>query len=165
MKKLGIFALAILILAPGNAFAGGFQIGEMATRATGMASAFTAVADDASAAWHNPAGVAFMEGAQIMLGADALFVPGTDFTSNSNNPSHPATTSTASKTFAVPHAYLSYHGADSDFAYSLGVNSPFGLETDWPATSTNPFNGKSTFSRIKLIAINPNVTSPTENRA
>ena len=35
-----------------SAMAGGFQIGEMATRASGMGSAFTAVSDDASAAWH-----------------------------------------------------------------------------------------------------------------
>jgi len=158
MKKLWTITLAAYVLISPVVFAGGFQIGEMATRATGMASAFTAVADDASAAWHNPAGVAFMQGGQIMLGSDLIIVPGASFTSNTSNPSHPAATSSSDKAVGIPHTYVSYHDPVSRFGFSLGLNAPFGLETDWPADAGNPFNGKSTFSRINMVAVNPNIS-------
>jgi len=158
MRKMVILALALCPLKSADALAGGFQIGEMATRASGMASAFTAVADDASAAWYNPAGVAFMHGGQIMLGSDLIIVPGASFTSNAGNPSHPAATSSSDKVAGIPHTYVSYHDPVSRFGFSLGLNAPFGLETDWPADAGNPFNGKNTFSRINMVAVNPNVS-------
>jgi len=157
MRKAGILVLGMYLLTPADAVAGGFQIGEMATRASGMASAFTAVADDASAAWYNPAAVAFMRGGELMLGADLIFVPGATFTSNSANPLYPATTSASDKFVAIPHGYVSYHSPGTRLGFSLGLNAPFGLETDWPADAGNPFRGKSTFSRINMIAVNPSV--------
>jgi len=141
-----------------SAFAGGFQIGEMATRASGMGSAFTAVADDASAAWHNPAGVAFTQGSQIMGGADALYVPSVKYTSNSSTTTGTGaanTTSSKTKTkgFIVPHLYYTRMDASSDLGWSIGVNSPFGLETNWPVNG--PLAAKNTFSRIQMVMINP----------
>jgi len=135
--------------------AGGFQIGEMATRATGMGSAFTAVANDASAAWYNPAGVAFSSGSEVMLGGDAIISPGVDFTTNTANPLNPASSSTKSKTFFVPHAYYTYMDQGSKLGASISVNSPFGLETEWPTTAA--FANKNTFSRIQMANINPSV--------
>ena len=51
-------ALAVLLIA-GSAWAGGFNIYEMGARATALGGAFTATADDASALFYNPAGLAF----------------------------------------------------------------------------------------------------------
>ena len=141
-----------------SALAGGYQVGEMATRASGMGSAFTAVADDASAAWHNPAGVAFTQGSQVMGGADALYVPGVKYTSNSSTTTGAGaanTTSSKAKTkgFIVPHLYYTHMDASSDLGWSIGVNSPFGLETNWPVDG--PLASKNTFSRIQMVMINP----------
>jgi len=135
--------------------AGGFMVGEMATRSTGMGSAFTAVADDPSAAWHNPAGVAYSNGMQVMAGGAAIIVPTGDFTSNTANPLHPRTTSSGSQAFFVPHTYFTYMDQDSRLGASLSINAPFGLETDWP--TTGPFANKNTFSRIQMANINPSV--------
>ncbi len=157
MKRAAFLVLGACLLAPVHGMAGGFQIGEMATRASGMASAFTAVADDASAAWYNPAGVVFMQGGTLMLGADLIYVPGPSFTSNTSNPSHPAATTAADKFVAVPHGYISYALPDSRLGFSFGLNAPFGLETDWPSDAGNPFRSKSTLSRINMIAVNPSV--------
>jgi len=133
--------------------ASGYQVGEMSARSTGMASAFTAVADDASAAWHNPAGVAFMDGIQVMGGGAAIIAPGVDYTPNGLG----ATTadSSKSKTFFVPHAYFTYMDQGSKLGASLSVNAPFGLETDWRLGG--PLQSSSTFSRINLLMVNPNV--------
>ncbi len=140
--------------------AGGYQIGEMSTRSTGMGTAFTAVADDSSAAWHNPAGVAFTEGIQVMGGGAVIFSPGADYTPNGLG----ATTadSAASKTFLIPHAYFTYMDQDAGLGASLSINSPFGLETDWRIGG--PLQTTSTFSRINLIMINPSVIFQLSDR-
>ena len=151
-----------LLAGPGMARAGGFMIGEMAARSAGMGTAFTAVADDASAAWHNPAGVAFMQGVQAMIGGDVIVVPGIDYATNAATKGAggvpvPATAfSSKNKTLFLPHAYATWTDPDSRFGTAISVNSPFGLETDWPATG-NPFASKATFSRIRMVLVNPSI--------
>ncbi len=151
-----------LLAGPGMTRAGGFMIGEMAARSAGMGTAFTAVADDASAAWHNPAGVAFMQGVQAMIGGDVIIVPPIDYASNAATKKAggvPVTTafSSKSKTLFVPHAYATWTDPDSRFGTAISVNSPFGLETDWPDNTTNPFAGKTTFSRMQMVMVNPSI--------
>ncbi len=155
MKKLGIFALSILIFASGNAFAGGFQIKEQGTKSMGMANAFTAIADDASALWFNPAGIAFQEGAQVLVGGTVI-IPKVDFTSNSSNTVAIGTTSSISdQVFFPPHLYVSYNAPDGRISYGIGVNSPFGLTTEWPTTA--PFAGAAQYGRLEAINVNPNL--------
>ncbi|MDQ6988240.1 MAG: outer membrane protein transport protein, partial [Mariprofundaceae bacterium] len=48
--------------------AGGFFIPEQAAKASGMANAFVAIADDASANWYNPAGLAFLPKSGVQFG-------------------------------------------------------------------------------------------------
>lgn len=150
-------ASAACLFVVASAQASGFQIGEMAARATGMGSAFTAVADDPSAAWYNPAGVGFTDGKQIMGGSAIVIVPGTDFTTNTFNPLHPKAVSAGSNTFFVPHVYFTYMDDDTRLGASISINAPFGLETDWPDTAANPFASKSTFSRLQMALLQPNV--------
>jgi len=136
------------------------MIGEMASRSTGMGTAFTAVADDASAAWHNPAGAAFIDGNQLMVGADVIMT-NNKFTSNTLNPAFPAAANAVNKTFFVPHGYLTYRGENSKLAASLSINAPFGLETEWPTTA--PFATSNTLSRINMVLINPSVSYQVSN--
>jgi len=159
-KRIAIIASVLLLTGIQPAYAGGFQIGEMATRATGMGSAFTAVADDPSAAWHNPAGVAFMHGVQAMVGGDVIIVPSADYTSNAATKGPggapiTASANAASQALFVPHAYFTYTDENSRFGTSLSINAPFGLQTDWPVTT--PFASKATFSQIQMVMVNPSV--------
>lgn len=153
-------SLCLLMGLAAPAFAGGFQIGEMATRASGMGSAFTAVADDASAAWYNPAGVGFTQGGRLMAGSDALIVPGATYAPNAfskglGGAAVTVTTRAKNKTVFVPHAYYAYMDASSHLGGAIGINSPFGLVTDWPANG--PFASKNTYSRIQMLMVNPSV--------
>ena len=152
----GLIMLAAVACLPGQAQAGGFQIGEMGVRAMGMANAFTAVADDPSAQWYNPAGAAFLDGTRVAAGGDLVLVPGMKFSTNALNPAHPSSATTKSKTLFVPHLYLSHAFADKPLAAGIGVNSPFGLETDWP--ENGPFAISNTFSQIRMVSLNPNVS-------
>jgi len=141
-------------MAPVQALANGFQLPDQSARAVGMADAFTAIADDASAVWYNPAGLAFQQAPQISLGMVDIYVPPVDFISNASNPFLPPATRASSKrqNAVVPHLYMSYASPDSDIAFGLGINSPFGLETDWTGTA---LADASTFSRIQMVNVNP----------
>src|ERR1035437_6997831 len=55
---------AVLIAAGGDSFA--FLKLGVGTRATGMGCAFTSIADDASAAYYNPAGTGKLQGLELM---------------------------------------------------------------------------------------------------
>jgi hypothetical protein len=64
MRVRRAIAVALLALLPASAY-GGFLAIEEGARATGMGGAFTAVADDATAVFWNPAGLAFMDGFKL----------------------------------------------------------------------------------------------------
>lgn len=149
-----IWMLAVVLFAwLGTAQAGGFQIPEMGVKAMGMGNAFTAVADDPSANWFNPAGLGFQQGAAATVGGIAV-MPKVDFGSNTANPLHPASSATDSKTILIPHTYLVINDG-SDLTAGLGVTAPFGLEMKWPASA--PFAGAAEYGRLQAINVNSNV--------
>jgi len=159
MKRL-ILAMSALMLLAQPAFAGGFMIGEQGARAEGMGGAFTGVADDPSALWFNPAGIAFQKGIIGTAGLDFI-MPNNKFT----YPPTGATYTAAKKTFVTPQGYLVYNTGSLPVAFGLAINTPFGLSTDWsntgaPFTATaNPalFAATVTFSKIEMLNINPSV--------
>lgn len=161
MKGRVIAAVALSLAGAESAQAGGFMIGEMSSRAAGMASAFTAVADDASAAWYNPAGVAFSPAGQLMVGGDVIMTRH-NMTSNTSNPLHPTSASAANKTFVLPHGYYTYWDENSSIGSSISINSPFGLGTDWPTTA--PFASKTTVSKLSMVLVNPSVVFRLSDR-
>jgi len=150
-KRILLWAL---LLAPVQGFCNGFQLPDQSARAVGLADAFTAIADDASAVWYNPAGLAFQQAPQLSLGMVGVYMPPVDFTSNASNPFLPQATAARSQRqhAVIPHLYMAYASPASRLAFGLGVNSPFGLETDWTGTV---LADASTFSRIQMVNINP----------
>jgi len=129
--------------------AGGFQIPEMGVKAMGMGNAFTAVADDPTANWFNPAGLGFQKGAVVTVGG-LVVLPKVDFT----NPTHTASSSADKKAIFIPHAYVAIN-TDSDLTAGIGINAPFGLEMDWPTTAA--FAGAAQYGKLQTINVNPNV--------
>ncbi|MDX8410552.1 MAG: outer membrane protein transport protein [Mariprofundaceae bacterium] len=154
MKRIFFAWLAIFGLTA-TVNAAGFQMAELGAKATGMAGAFTAVADDASALWYNPAGIAFQAGGRVMLGADAIIARGRDFVLNANSQPGSSPTLTASRTHFPPHAYVSYYNEDWPVAFGIGINSPFLLSTEWPITAS--LADVNRFAEIYMVSFNPNV--------
>lgn len=69
MKTIATVSAAALVLAPAVALAaGGYYSGALGARAAGRSGAFVARADDPTAAFYNPAGLANLEGTVVMLG-------------------------------------------------------------------------------------------------
>ncbi|MDQ6973229.1 MAG: outer membrane protein transport protein [Mariprofundaceae bacterium] len=155
MKRFIKYSLALVAVgfSIGGAQAGGIQVPEQGTKAIGMGNAFTAVADDASAIWFNPAGIAFQDGMVVTLGTDFI-IPNTEYTP----PAGGAISSPKSEVFVVPHAYISYNNPNLPVVLGLGINSPFGLKTDWSGASV-PFDlaGKVTLSQVELLNFNPTI--------
>src|SRR5947208_15617240 len=67
--------LSLLLLASSTLWAAGLQRPNVGgARAVGMGGAYTAVADDPSAVWYNPAGTAFYGDNVVVLGAELVLL-------------------------------------------------------------------------------------------
>ncbi len=126
--RAGALALAAVACAATGAQAGGFNIYEAGARATALGGAFTATADDGSAIFYNPAGIAFLEGTVIDANLMPV-VPGTKFTA-AEWPTPGETGRTTSQSFPIPGLYGA-RNTGRGLAYGLGVYAPFGLGVEW----------------------------------
>lgn len=125
MKKIVIFIFIILNITS-RIYSSGFQINEHGTKALGMGGAFTALANDPSAIYFNPAGITQLFGTNI-IGGTTLILPSSSF----RGPS-PATTeyNLDSKLFYPIHLYATYQINEKLF-FGFGVGNNFGLGTKW----------------------------------
>src|SRR5512136_1934648 len=68
-RMIGLSALAAcLLLVPASSFGAGFALFEHGARAVAMGGAFGATADDPTALYFNPAGIAFQKGSSMAAG-------------------------------------------------------------------------------------------------
>jgi len=153
IKQASILCAATVLLSS-QSLASGFMIPEQGAKATGMANAYAAIADDASANWFNPAGLAFQD--NNVTGSAVLVYPLNESETGGQ------TYSAVKGIHAVPQVYVRYGEEDSKFSYGLGINSPFGLSVDW-TDSCAPFSQVSagadsvTFSEIQAVHVNPHI--------
>lgn len=120
------------------------------SKAAGMGTAFVAVANDPSAIFLNPAGLGNLKGFQIYGGATVL-APETSFSSP-----YGENEDTERQYYFPPHLYLSYQPDASDFAYGIGVFSPFGIGgREWPDDGLTRYI--STKSFVGTMTINPSM--------
>lgn len=117
-------AVALLLLMPALALAGGIELPMQSARAAGQADAFTAQADDASAIFYNPAGLTQIQGTQISVGALGLF-PHFQFDAKAG-PDEAMNLSTL-----VPHFYVASDLGLERWRFGLGVDNTFGINEDW----------------------------------
>ncbi|MBW2699923.1 MAG: outer membrane protein transport protein [Deltaproteobacteria bacterium] len=163
MKRTFCIAIAMaLMLTVTNAYAGGFLLYEHNSSATGMAGARTAISDDPSSMFYNPAAISELEGLQLQIGATGIlpyvsYEPATDQTArsfeyldqNGNlvtkivNDGQNAT-SAKLKGFNPIHLYATYNLPDWGVTLGYGLNNPFGLGTYWPGDWDGRFIGTET---------------------
>lgn len=156
MKKL-LAILAISGLCITSVFANGFQINEQGAKSLGMGGAFVAQADDPSAVYFNPAGIAFMDGIQLSLGVSPI-MPRATFDSDGKTTSLTGkgdiNTDAEKKTFYIPNFYYTQK-MGGKFAFGVGIFSNFGLATEWPKDWEGRFT--TTNAEITTISLNPNI--------
>ncbi len=146
-----LLALPLLLcLYPRSARAGGFLIYEHGAAATGMADARSALADDPSTLYYNPAGITELPALQLSLGATGI-VPVIHYQAAGVSesprryvgyrdgryvelPVNDGENSTDAKLrgFTPIHLYASFRPKDLPLAFGISLNNPFGLGTYWP---------------------------------
>ena len=120
--------LLVFLATTSVAFASGTRVGFKDAFATARGNAFVATADNPSAIYYNPAGLAQLDGTQVSANlysvsakSDYSGVGGTAAMDDGAN--------------HIPALYISWKPQGAPWTYGLGVYAPFGLSTDWPASS------------------------------
>jgi long-chain fatty acid transport protein len=139
MKKRTIILAAALLAFTPAARGAGFLIYEHGAAAMAMGGAFTAVANNPSAIWHNPAGLSWVEGTQVMLGGTFIFTTGSVTMPNIGlvRPDLGQTFDQVHQIFTPPNVYISHKFSDRVTA-GIGFMAPFGLGTKWQKTNESP---------------------------
>ncbi len=133
-KKLVLLVCVSLFAVSGRLDASAFSIYELGVRAMGMGGAFAAIADDGSALFYNPAGIAFQKGLRMEM--DSLGVVGlfrfTPFDTPAGQyvPQKGFNGSVAPKLIPVASMYMTKDLSEK-LTFGFGVFSPFGLSANW----------------------------------
>lgn len=143
MKKLAMVAAlmgaANMVGAVGS---GGYTNQVVDTKALSMGNAFTAVADNPSALFFNPAGLATL-GTQATVGVAPTFSR-TEYRPSSGGSEE----RTSNPTILVPNLFATHQLSD-DLGLGVGIFSPFGLETHW--SNTGSLRYVATDSRLRVV--------------
>lgn len=160
MRATLLSAVCGLVLAP-PVLAGGFNIYEMSTRATALGGAFTATADDASALFYNPAGMAWQPGTWSISLSTSPILPSSEFTRASGVTAdlYPGRVSsqTEDNVFFPTGIYAGYRMSPS-WVLGFGFFTPFGLGVEWEEPETFPGRTLSTNSNIRGFYLSPMAT-------
>lgn len=125
----------------------GFLIYEHGAAAMAMGGAFVALANNPSAIFHNPAGIAFLEGTQISFGTTLI-------TSNASlELTNLATTVEAVNQWFYPSNFYISHKMNDRVAVGFGFFNPYGLGSKWPEDYALRFI--STEDDLKTFFFNP----------
>jgi long-chain fatty acid transport protein len=129
VRAAALVAVVGLSVLPPAARSAGYGIYEQGARALGMAGAFTALADDPSALFFNPAGVGRLEGTQVTAGLHLIRIE-REFAGEPAFPGYGVTEEGTADLGTPVNAYLTHRLADS-WGLGVGLNNPFGLKVGW----------------------------------
>ena len=144
------------------AWGAGFKISEQGAKAMAMGNAFSALADDPTALYFNPAGISYLPGTQVNIGALAIVAPQTVFTGTTPLTGTPplgtgnSTVTERSKRDLVvaPTFYATYGMESLPVSFGLGINSVYPLTKSW--------DGSSVFrNQVQTVWIKPVNFQPT----
>jgi len=160
-----VVVVLLVLLVPSLVWGAGFHIREQGAKAMGMANAFVAQADDPSAIFYNPAGIAFQSGTQVSLGVTVVNVPETEFKGTTTigeneklglpGKTVDVDTKARSDIFFPPNFYATISEPESPWAFGIGIGSLYPLAKRWDTTS--PFSDNIKEIAIKPVNINPTV--------
>ncbi|MBI2836782.1 MAG: outer membrane protein transport protein [Acidobacteria bacterium] len=150
-----LLAAGLSAALPALAGAAGFGIFEAGAKATGMSGAFTATADDPSAMFYNPAGLAFQSGSRLMTGG-TLIAPSSDFKGANPFPGSSVSESQEKNLFFPPGMYYARSLTDK-LTFGIGAFTDFGLATEWSDPKTYSGRYLSTKAELKSISFQPTV--------
>lgn len=164
-ERLRLFGCVTILFLSTHAVSGHaafFQVAENSP--TGLGNAFaggTAIAEDASTVWYNPAGLARLARAEYLVGGHVI-VPSTEvksasattatFPLSASNTISGSTGGDAGESTMIPNFYYSRRLNDRVVA-GFGVTVPFGLATEYEGNWVGRYHAIR--SEIKTVNLNP----------
>ncbi|QEL55645.1 OmpP1/FadL family transporter [Chromobacterium paludis] len=142
-----------------SAWASGYQFDVQSVRAQGSANASSAEAADPSTIFYNPAGLTWLSGTQLTLGATAVD-PHSHFSSRAGNTADGLAIAPAdaggsyAKQAAIPHGYLS-HQINDKLTLGLGLFVPYGAKISYDDNFIGRYYGNHV--DFKSLNINPSL--------
>jgi len=153
MKRLSL-ALGLAAV-PGISIAAGFALIEQ--NASGLGNAYAgqaASAQDASTVFFNPAGMSLLPNSQVVL-VGHLIQPSAKFSGTFSVPVGGGQGGDAGGLAFVPNFYFALP-LTQNVNFGIGVNSPFGLKTEYDSTWVGRFQAIK--SDMKTINVNPSIS-------
>ena len=161
MRSLRLtITLSLACLLATSAFGSGFLIPEQGAKASSMAGAFAATADDPSAIFYNPAGIAQQRRIAAYAGTTLINFTN-EFTGDFNSPVTAGEEAKYNRhTFNIPNMYAIVP-IGNNITVGVGVFAAFGLRTDW----ADPFAGRyiSKDADLKTTSVNPVIAWQTDD--
>ena len=148
-----VLGTATFLAAAAEAEGAGFGLYEQGARALGTAGAFTARADDPSAIFFNPAGIAQLDAKHLLLSPNVIYYK-SEFSGVAPYPGYGVEEETKGEYFPPFAAYYA-QGIDKKVAAGVGVYSPYGLQVAWRDPASFTGRAISTLSKITPFYIVP----------
>jgi long-chain fatty acid transport protein len=153
-KYLVVAAFVCLLLGQAHlGQASGFLIYEHGAAAMAMGGAFVAVANNPSAIFHNPAGIAFLKGTQVSVGP-TFILPSGHLTLPNWPVANQRTWKQENAVFYPTNFYLT-HSVGDRVTLGFGFFSPYGLGSKWP--KENPLRYLGYEDDMKTFFFNPTI--------
>ncbi len=154
-RRATVIATAVLagLAAAGPGLAAGFDLFAQGAKAAGMAGAFVAQADDPSAVFYNPAGLAFKppppaKPKKLALGLTAWTLNDGLYQGLPPGPGAGTTGEESTSFLFPPHAYVA-KPMGPNAVLALGVYTPFLLNVEW--ADPGSFAGRFVSTRSQLV--------------
>jgi long-chain fatty acid transport protein len=135
IRKIAGWMLGLL---PCSVLGAGYYLPNQDAFATARGNAFVATADSAAAVFYNPAGMTQLQGPEAQVGVYSIML-GIETNAGGTK------TETNDELQAAPHLYYA-QPINERLSFGLGLNSPFGLGTDWGRST--PFSPVITEARL-----------------
>lgn len=160
MKKGLLVLFLVTIFSVSSLFANGLSLNSVGPRALGMGGAMVGLADDPTAIYWNPAGLAGQNSSLYAFGTD--IIPFGTYKANSSDFGYPPdyfVIDAKSKTnhYASPNFFANY--SMGNLAFGLGVFVPAGLGAEYNGADLIPISGGDLewMSKIAVIDIAPTI--------
>jgi long-chain fatty acid transport protein len=127
----GVLVALVSGVSASSVFANGFRLADQDAFATARGEAFVATADNASAIYYNPAGIAQLQGSNLRGGVYGIYLDPTfrppAGANNSGNTYH-----IENNLAAVPQVFYAYAPESLPLSFGVGIYSPYGGNVTWP---------------------------------
>lgn len=138
--------LLLGLLTPVIGYSLGIRLPNQDPTATARGNAFAATADNASAIYYNPAGIAQLEASELRASV---------YTVRVEHEYSAGGTSLKNKDEwqPVPSLYYAAPIKDRPYSWGISVNAPYGQASEWPENS--PFNSLGVAGEVRYLSVSP----------